>query len=170
MCCISNTHPDSADSLCRSHITQYSCGYCKFEYLLIVRGTQQLSIKGGAGLFLGQWVIPIKKETSPTLNRDRGRAIASLTVPSGQEFQFPHFFLKFRSTFLSFPQTSVFFFLSLAFRVGESPTREGPGYATGRGRELSKIYDFLLKTPRSRTSSTSGFRKGSVSHNSASIH
>ena len=71
-CCISNTHPDSADSLHRSHITQYRCGYCKFEYLLIVRGTQQLSIKGGAGLFLGQWVIPIKKETSPTLNRDGG--------------------------------------------------------------------------------------------------
>ena len=55
------------------------------------------------------------------------RAVASLTVPGGQEFHFPHFFLKFRSIF---PQTSLIFFLILALRVGESPTREGPGYAT----------------------------------------
>ena len=34
--------------------------------------------------------------------------------------------------------------------------------------ELSKIYDSLLETPRSRTSPTSGFRRGSVSRNSAS--
>ena len=56
------------------------------------------------------------------------RAVASLTVPGGQEFHFPHFFLKFRSIF---PQTLLIFFLNLALRVGESPTREGPGYATG---------------------------------------
>ena len=55
------------------------------------------------------------------------RAVASLTVPGGQEFHFPHFFLKFRSIF---PQTLLIFFLILALRVGESPTREGPGYAT----------------------------------------
>ena len=56
------------------------------------------------------------------------RALASLTVPGGQEFHFPHFFLKFRSIF---PQTSLLiFFLILALRVGESPTREGPDYAT----------------------------------------
>ena len=36
------------------------------------------------------------------------------------------------------------------------------------GRELSKIYDSLLETPRSRTSPTSGFRRGSVSRDSAS--
>ena len=29
-----------------------------------------------------------------------------------------------------FPQTLLIFFLILALRVGESPTREGPGYAT----------------------------------------
>ena len=58
------------------------------------------------------------------------RAVASLTVPGGQEFHFPHFFLKFRSIFLIFPQTLPIFFLILALRVGESPTREGPGYAT----------------------------------------
>ena len=56
------------------------------------------------------------------------RAVASLTVPGGQEFHFPHFFLKFRSIF---PQTLLIFFLILALRVGKSPTREGPGYATG---------------------------------------
>ena len=74
---------------------------------------------------------------------DRGwpqefRAVASLTVPSGQEFHFPHFFLKFRSIFLIFPQTLLIFpqtllifFLILGLQVGESPTREGSGYNTG---------------------------------------
>ena len=57
------------------------------------------------------------------------RAVASLTVPGGREFHFLHFFLKFRSILLSFPQTLHGFFLILALRVGES-TREGPGYAT----------------------------------------
>ena len=55
------------------------------------------------------------------------RAVASLTVPGGQEFHFPHFFFKFRSIF---PQTLLIFFLILALWVGKSPTREGPGYAT----------------------------------------
>ena len=58
------------------------------------------------------------------------RAIASLTVPDGQESHFPHFFLKFRSISLIFPQTFLIFFPILILRVGESPTREGPGYAT----------------------------------------
>ena len=58
------------------------------------------------------------------------RVVASLTVSGGQEFHFPYFFLKFRSTFLIFPQTLFIFFLILAFRVGESPTREGSGYGT----------------------------------------
>ena len=40
------------------------------------------------------------------------------------------FFLKFRSIFPTFPQIFLIFFLTLALRVGESPTREGPGYAT----------------------------------------
>ena len=40
------------------------------------------------------------------------------------------FFLQFRSIFPTFPQTFLIFFLTLALRVGESPTREGPGYAT----------------------------------------
>ena len=58
------------------------------------------------------------------------RAVASLTVPGGQDFHFPHSFLKFRSIFLIFPQTFLIFFLILAFRVGDSPTRKGPGYVT----------------------------------------
>ena len=49
----------------------------------------------------------------------------------GQEFHFPNFFLKFLSIFLIFPQTLLILFLILALLVGESPTRKGPGYATG---------------------------------------
>ena len=37
------------------------------------------------------------------------RAVASLTVPGGQEFHFPHFFLKSRLSFLIFPQTFTHF-------------------------------------------------------------
>ena len=55
------------------------------------------------------------------------KAVANLTVPGGQEFHFPHFFLKFRSLFLIFPQALLIFFLIFALRL---PTREGPGYAT----------------------------------------
>ena len=53
--------------------------------------------------------------------------------PGWAELHFPHVFLKFQSIFLIFPQTLLIFFLILALRVGESPTREGPGYATGFG-------------------------------------
>ena len=66
-----------------------------------------------------------------SFDRVQGRAVASLTVSGGQGFHFPAFFLKFWSIFLTFPQTLPIFFLILALRVGESPTREGPGYATG---------------------------------------
>ena len=52
---------------------------------------------------LGMWVV--------------GRAVANLTVPGGQEFHFPHFFLKVWSIF---PQTLLILFLILALRVGES--------------------------------------------------
>ena len=54
------------------------------------------------------------------------RAIASLTVPGGQDFHFPHFPLKFQSIF---PQTLLIFFLILALRVGELPTWPS-GWAT----------------------------------------
>ena len=80
--------------------------------------------------------------------------MASLTVPGGQEFHFPRFFLKFRSIFLIFPQTLLIVFLNLVFQVGDSPTREGPGYATeptlnrDGDRKLLKIYDSLMETLR----------------------
>ena len=45
-----------------------------------------------------------------------------------------------------------------------SPTLNRDG-----GRELSKIYDSLLETPRSRTPPTASSRSGSVSQNSATI-
>ena len=74
------------------------------------------------------------------------RAVASLTVPGGREFHFPHFFLKFRSIFLTFPQFFLIFFLILALRVGESPTREGPGYATDDMKMLFETVGLLLLT------------------------
>ena len=77
----------------------------------------------------------------------KARAVASLTVlggqERGQEFHFPHFFLKFWTSFLIFPQTLLIFFLILVHRVGESPTREGPGYATVEGlclKDFLKVY------------------------------
>ena len=74
---------------------------------------------------------------SSSLYRDQTkikvRDVASLTVPAWQEFYFPHFFLKFWSIFLIFPQTLLIFFLILALRVGESPTQKGPGYITNKG-------------------------------------
>ena len=57
------------------------------------------------------------------------RIVASLTVPGSQEFHFLHFFLKFWSIFLIFPQILLIFFLILTLRVGESAIQEGPGYA-----------------------------------------
>ena len=69
------------------------------------------------------------------------RAVASLTVPDGQNFHFPHFFLKFWSIYLIFPQTLLIFFLILVLQVGGSPTREGPGYATDRNPELCSVYN-----------------------------
>ena len=71
-------------------------------------------------------------------------AVASLTVPGGQEFHFPHFFLKFWSIFLIFPQTLLIFFLILAIQVGDSPTREGPGYATAYFVSLFLFIYFIL--------------------------
>ena len=75
------------------------------------------------------------------------RAVASLTVPGGQEFHFPQFFLKFQSIFLIFPQTLLIFFLILVLRVGESPTWEGPGYATVREREKGVLRAARPHTP-----------------------
>ena len=49
---------------------------------------------------------------------DAQQGLASLTVPGGQEFHFPHFFLKFRSIFLIFLKLLLIFLIILALRVG----------------------------------------------------
>ena len=54
-------------------------------------------------------------------NKPCSRAVASLTVPGSQEFHFPHFFLKFWSIFLIFPQTLLISFLILALRGASRP-------------------------------------------------
>ena len=64
---------------------------------------------------------------------DCSRAKASLTVPGGQEFHFPHFFPKFWSFFLIFPQTFLIFFLILALQARVSrwaPRPPGKALAT----------------------------------------
>ena len=50
--------------------------------------------------------------------------------PGWARFPLSSLFLKFWSFFLIFPQTFLLFFLILSLRVGDSPTREDPGYAT----------------------------------------
>ena len=74
------------------------------------------------------------------------RAVASLTVPGGQEFHFIHFPPKFWSFVLIFPQTFLIFFLILALRVGDSPAREGPGYAIGGMHPQSFLAFFFLQS------------------------
>ena len=67
---------------------------------------------------------------APIYHYFRVRAVASLTVPGGQNFHFPHFSSHFDKFDLFFPQNFLIFFLTLALRVGDSPTRDGSGYAT----------------------------------------
>ena len=50
----------------------------------------------------------------------KDRAVASLAVPGGQEFHFPHFPPIFDNFYLIFPQTFLIFFLILTLRVGEA--------------------------------------------------
>ena len=50
--------------------------------------------------------------------------------PGWARVLFSSFFLKFPSLFLIFPQILLIFLLILVLRVGDPPTREGPGYAT----------------------------------------
>ena len=66
--------------------------------------------------------------------RDYGtacRAVASLSLPGGQDKNISSIIPHFPVGSLIFPQILSIFFLILVFRVGDSPTREGPGYATG---------------------------------------
>ena len=63
-------------------------------------------------------------DSAPQRKRSSTQGRSQIKSPGGQEFHFPHFFLKFWSIILIFP-------IFMAIRVGDSPTREGPGYATG---------------------------------------
>ena len=58
------------------------------------------------------------------------RAVASLSLPGGQDRMISSIFPHFPVASLIFPQFFFIFFLILGFRVGGSPTWEGPGYAT----------------------------------------
>ena len=59
----------------------------------------------------------------------KSRVVDSLSVPGGQVIHHPQFFFKFQSIF---PQFFLISFLISVLRVGKSPTREGPGYATAK--------------------------------------
>ena len=73
------------------------------------------------------------------------RAIASLTVPGGQEFHFPHFVLKFRSIFLILPQTYLLFFL-IGPPSGRVAHQGSPWYATARAQGICyKCPNIVLK-------------------------
>ena len=59
------------------------------------------------------------------------RAVANLSLPSGQDQNISSIFPHFPVCCLIFPQIFFIFFLILVFRVDGSPIRECPGYATG---------------------------------------
>ena len=76
-----------------------------------------------------RWGLSMKVRGNCTPNQNwQGRSQPH--SPGWARVPLSSFFLKFQSIFLIFPQTLLIFFLILALRVGKSPTREGPGYAT----------------------------------------
>ena len=77
---------------------------------------------GGAQGRLGFWLGGLK-----------ARAVASLSLPGGQVTNISPIFPHLPVFALILPQFFLIFFLILVLRVGESPTREGPGYATAQG-------------------------------------
>ena len=71
------------------------------------------------------------------------RAVASLSLPDGQDRNISSIFSHFPVGSLSFPQNFIIFFLILVFWVGGLPTREDPGYATAciqRARYMNLLY------------------------------
>ena len=58
------------------------------------------------------------------------RAVASLSLPGGQDKIISSILPHFPVGSLIFPQIFFVFLLILVLRVGGLPTREGPGYAT----------------------------------------
>ena len=62
-----------------------------------------------------------------TEHTQRKRAVANLTVPGGQDFHFPHSFLKCRRIFLIFPEIFLHYvnqIFSLEFFKARSPKTE----------------------------------------------
>ena len=74
------------------------------------------------------------------------RAVASLSLPGGQDKNISSIFCHFLEVSLIFPQSFFNFFLHLVFRVGSSPIREGPGYATAPGKSWWTNQERLKKT------------------------
>ena len=72
--------------------------------------------------------------------RSVARAVASLLPPDGQDMIIFPIFPQFLVFSFIFPHTFFIFVLILVFRVGGSPTREGPAYAT----ERSKLFGWSL--------------------------
>ena len=77
--------------------------------------------------------------------------VASLTVPGGQGFHFPHFFPKFWSFFLIFPQTFLIFFLILALRVGDRPPGKALATPLGIGHQFKSFGKSILQVPDTGT-------------------
>ena len=77
----------------------------------------------------------------------RTRAVASLSLPGGQDTNMSSILPHFPVGSPIFPQFFFIFFLILVFCVGGSPTREGPGYATGQnGKKPGKWRNLFLIT------------------------
>ena len=63
------------------------------------------------------------------------RGVARLATSGGQERNISLLFLILLLFSFIFPEFFLIFFLNLMLRVGNSPTQEGPDYATGRLHE-----------------------------------
>ena len=77
------------------------------------------------------------EKNAPSWSR-KNRAVAILSLPGGQDKNISSILPHFPIFSHIFRQFSFIFFLNLAFRVGNSPTREGPGYATGKKKKTKK--------------------------------
>ena len=124
-----------------NHLSTYGLIFLTYPILLIYQcGNKQVVIVTPQNVQFGD--VSFFKEDSDeerscsfsmvklVLNERWCRNVASLTVPGGQEYHFPHFSSNFHHFFFTFPQTFLIFVLILALRVGDSPTRGSPGYVT----------------------------------------
>ena len=79
------------------------------------------------------------------------RAVASLSLPGGQDRMISSIFPHFPVASLIFLQFFFIFFLILVFWVGGSPTRKDPGYATVHAFHAPLQYSFLCQTKQQYT-------------------